>query len=84
MPIIVKLTCGKSVLKIDIWLDMFERIVTSGLFSKDRIFILARYVSEEAFNCYGQEIAATIDTLQLPEVKHRMVTRFGQVLVHPY
>ena len=69
--------------RINAWLNLFELVTINSRDDQSRIMTLMRYVEGEALTWFGDEIAPHASFLSWPEVKRRMIARFGQIIVRP-
>jgi hypothetical protein len=72
----------KSVIRADIWCNIFE-VITHGKTDQLRIQALIEYLSGDALNWFGTDIAPAMGNISWAAVRSSLVTRFGTAVVNP-
>ena len=80
--VISKYSGSKTVIRADIWLNCFI-VGTKAQTDEQRIITMMSYITDEALNWYGTDIAPFIDDIQWSQVKEKFLARFGQPIADP-
>lgn len=77
-----RFTGRNSIVKIDVWLNLFE-VVVSGQPEDEKIRILLRHLSGEALNWFGTKVLPTTAKLSWNHCKSALIAHYGQSLIDP-
>ena len=80
--VISKFSGSKSIIRAEVWLNCFL-VGTRSQSEEQRVVTLLSYLTDEALNCFGTDIAPHISVIKWSEVSEKFIARFGQPISDP-
>ena len=80
--LIAKFAGQKTVIRADLWINLFE-VVTRSKPDSERIFTMMAYLTDDALNWFASDIAPYLDQIDWPTVREHFIARFGPAIAKP-
>ena len=80
--LLAKFSGHKTVIRADLWLNLFE-VITKGQDDSRRIFNFMAYLNDDALNWFASDIAPKLDDIKWPSVREKFIARFGPAIANP-
>ena len=80
--LIAKFAGLKTVIRADLWINLFE-VVTRSKPDSERIFTMMAYLTDDALNWFASDIAPYLDQIDWPTVREHFIARFGPAIANP-
>ena len=75
--VITKFSGSKSIIRAEVWLNCFL-VGTKSQSEEQRVVTLMSYLTDDALNWFGTDIAPHISIIKWSEVSEKFIARFGQ------